>query len=278
MTGIPAGTTWYWGGASPTRRRLQPRRPARPPRAACRSPAPQSYAENSLYAAQFDAERFVKLGPIKSIQGGVRLERTSYTSSGYRVYAYGLQTQNITSAMVKQAPYVDDFFGGKGGNYTSNWQVIDLDAFLSAIKPATEYSASGGGLSPTAPQHSLPGRQLRPAQLHQRRRHRSGLPRPWPGTTPSSCGHRVRGNFGARYEKTDNAVGAGPEDSRRPTPSAPRTCTLGSITRTACDFPAVGDFRGRRDRRPRSCAAPTAKPKSVPAPAASLSPVTKTGD
>ncbi|ATC23571.1 TonB-dependent receptor [Caulobacter vibrioides] len=205
VTGIPAGTSWSWLGASdPTSLYNSPTRAAATRR--LQLTGTQSYAENSLYTAQFDAERFVELGPIKSIQGGARLERASYTSAGYRVYAFGLQTQNITSAMVKQAPYVDDFFGGKGGAYTKNWQVIDLDAFLDAVRPVTEYTASGGGLSPTGfnIRYQDDNYALRNytsdddnTQAYVMAKYDTEL-----------AGHRVRGNVGVRYENTDNTLEA----------------------------------------------------------------------
>ncbi len=203
VTGIPAGTTWYWGGVSDPTALYNSATRANATRR-MQVTGTQSYAENSLYAAQFDAERFVKLGPIKSIQGGLRFERSNYTSSGYRVYAYGLQLANITSSMVTQAPYVDDFFGGKGGNYTKNWQVIDLDAFLGAIKPVTEYAASGGGLSPT-------GLNIRYQDDNYALRNYTNDD----DTTQAYLmakydtellGHRVRGNVGLRYENTDNKL------------------------------------------------------------------------
>ena len=92
MTGIPAGTTWYWGGVSdPTALYNSATRSAATRR--MQVTGTQSYAENSLYAAQFDAERFVKLGPVKSIQGGVRLERTElrWTGLGFVVVAWLLR-------------------------------------------------------------------------------------------------------------------------------------------------------------------------------------------
>ncbi len=203
VTGIPAGTTWYWGGASdPTSLYNSATRSAATRR--IQLTGTQSYAENDLYAAQFDAERFVELGPIKSIQGGLRFERTGYTSSGYRVYAYGLQTQNITSAMIQQAPYVDDFFGGKGGNYTSNWQVVDIDALLNAVRPVTEYVPSGGGLSPTGfnIRYQDDNYALRnftndddKTQVYLMAKYDTNL-----------LGHGIRGNFGLRYENTDNKL------------------------------------------------------------------------
>jgi TonB-dependent receptor len=203
VTGIPAGTTWYWGGASdPTSLYNAPTKAASTRR--MQVTGTQSYAENSLYSAQFDAERFVELGPVKSIQVGGRLERASYTSSGYRVYAYGLNTANLTGSLVKQAPYVDDFFGGKGGDYTSNWQIIDLDAFMSAVRPVTEYAASGGGLSPTGfnIRYQDDNYALRNytsdddnAQAYVMAKYDTEL-----------LGHRVRGNVGLRYDNTSNTL------------------------------------------------------------------------
>ena len=104
----------------------------------------ESFAENTVEAAQMDLERSVEFGPITSIQGGVRLENNHYNRRGFRNMAYGAQTQNITQAMLINPPANGDFMEGKAA-ITQNWQLIDPIAFLKAVTPVTAYK--GGGLT-----------------------------------------------------------------------------------------------------------------------------------
>ncbi|WP_443751268.1 TonB-dependent receptor [Asticcacaulis solisilvae] len=102
----------------------------------------ESFATNTVNAAQIDAERTVEWGPITSIQGGIRLENNKYGRRGFRNMAYGAQTSNITQAMLVSPPSVGNFMEGKAA-ITGNWQVIDPYSFLKAITPVTSYNGSG---------------------------------------------------------------------------------------------------------------------------------------
>jgi TonB-dependent receptor len=108
---ITTGQAWTWGGASDPTSFYNNGSKANSNNQ-IQIQGTESFAKNELNSAAFDVERFVDFGPVKSIQGGVRLEREKYVSTGYRVYAYGAQLSNITSSMIVTAPFVDDFMGG----------------------------------------------------------------------------------------------------------------------------------------------------------------------
>jgi TonB-dependent receptor len=198
---ITNGQTWTWGGAGDPTSFYNNGSKANSTNQ-IQIQGTESFAKNDLNSAAFDVERFVKLGPVKSIQGGVRLEREKYVSTGYRVYAYGAQLNNITSSMMVTAPFVDDFMGNSAGDYNRNWQVLNIHDFLNAVRPVTAYQ--GGGLS-------TQGFNIQYAdssyydknftnendvnQFYIQAKYDTEI-----------LGHGVRGNFGGRYEDTKNTI------------------------------------------------------------------------
>ena len=161
----------------------------------------ESYAYNQVNSAQFDLERFVEFGPITSIQGGVRLEQNRFKSKGFRNMAYGIQLQNLTADMLVTAPSINDFMDGNAA-ISKNWQVIDPEKFLSAVTPVTAYN--GGGLSSVglnilyadgafANYNYTNSNDLTEAYIQAK-------------YDTQIIGHRVRGNFGVRYEDTANTI------------------------------------------------------------------------
>ncbi|ESQ91853.1 hypothetical protein ABENE_09475 [Asticcacaulis benevestitus DSM 16100 = ATCC BAA-896] len=161
----------------------------------------ESYAYNQVNSAQFDLERYIDFGPITSIQGGVRLEQNRFKSKGFRNMAYGIDTTKITQDMLIAAPSINDFMGGDAA-ISKNWQVIDAEKFLSAVTPVTAYN--GGGLtsvglnilyadSAFGKYNFTNTNNLTQAYIQAK-------------YDTQIIGHRVRGNFGARYETTDNSI------------------------------------------------------------------------
>ena len=160
----------------------------------------ESFAENTVTAAQIDLERDVNFGPITSIQGGVRIENNHYNRRGFRNMAYGAQTQNITQAMLINPPS-SNFMGGEAA-ITQNWQVIDANAFLKAVTPVTAYN--GGGLTGVglntyygdgayATGNYDVYNDLTEAYIQAK-------------YDTSILGHRLRGNIGVRSETTQYKV------------------------------------------------------------------------
>ncbi|MCI4590732.1 TonB-dependent receptor [Sphingobium sp. BYY-5] len=163
----------------------------------------QSYATNKLAAAQFEVERTLH-GFLTGIQAGMRYEHNQFISRGYRTSAYGLQVQNLTGDVMMQSPTYDDFFGGNGGTPTGNWQVTDLNKFLSQVTPITVYP--GGDLSP----------------LGYNIRYNDNSYSLYNFTNENNIfaaygqlkyefelgGITVRGNGGLRYERTNNIINA----------------------------------------------------------------------
>ncbi len=150
MAPSPAVTTnapngWFWGGVTdPTAFYDSPTAALR--RNRLQFTGTQSYGENRLYAYQFDAERMFHGGPLKGIQVGARLERNVFISQGYRISAFGIQTQNIDGSFLEQSPGIDSFFGGRVDGISSNWQSVPIDMAFPKLRPVTVYP--GGGLSP----------------------------------------------------------------------------------------------------------------------------------
>lgn len=107
----------------------------------------QGYATSKVKAIQQDFEYFLQSGLITSLQAGARLERNEFISAGYRTNAAGIQGQNISNSFLMPAPDADDFFGGKGGNYSQNWLSVNLPAAFAALRPVTPYN--GSPLSPS---------------------------------------------------------------------------------------------------------------------------------
>ncbi len=139
---VPA---WYWGGVSdPTQFYNSPVAANRTNR--LQVTGTQSYAENDLLAYQWDAERTFHGSVLSGLQFGFRFEHNRFASQGYRTQAFGIQTQNIDGSFIETAPTAGDFFGGKLGTYSTNWQATRFDYALSKLLPVTLYP--GGALSP----------------------------------------------------------------------------------------------------------------------------------
>jgi len=198
---ITNGQTWTWGGPSDPTSFYNNGSKANSTNQ-IQIQGTESFAKNDLNSAAFDVERFVKFGPIKSLQAGVRLEREKYVSTGYRVYAYGAQLSKITSSMMIASPSVDDFMGGTAGNYNRNWQVLNIHDFLDAVRPVTPYQ--GGGLSSQGfniqyADSSYYDKNFTNEndinQFYVQAKYDTEI-----------FGHGVRGNFGGRYEDTKNTI------------------------------------------------------------------------
>jgi TonB-dependent receptor len=97
----------------------------------------EGIARNDLYAGQTDVERFFGNGFLRSIQVGVRAERTNFNSQQFRSTVFGVQSQNLTSAILVQSAFADRFFGNKVAGYNRNWQTIDFDRMRSQLQPVT---------------------------------------------------------------------------------------------------------------------------------------------
>jgi TonB-dependent receptor len=161
----------------------------------------QSYAFNDLFAGQFDVERKLE-GLITGLQVGARFEHNKFTSRGYRIMAFGLPVQNITSAMLTQNPVAGDFFSGNGGSPTQNWQSIDLDAILPALRPVQTYP--GGGLSPTGYNIFYSDNSYQLYNFTNQNNLAIGY-----GQVKYEFqlgGVTIRGNGGLRFEHTDNKI------------------------------------------------------------------------
>lgn len=194
---------WYWGGVSdPTQYYNTPTTVGRTNR--MQFTGTQSYATNELFAGQADVERTFEDSVLSGIQVGARFERNRFISQGYRTSAYGLKVQNITGGLVSQAPVVNDFFGGKLGTYTTNWQATHFDDAIAALTPVAVYP--GGQLSPTGyniryndNNYSLYNftNQTDVASLYGQLKYEFHL-----GSI------RVRGNGGLRYESAHNTIDA----------------------------------------------------------------------
>ena len=198
---IDAGANWTWGGVddpvswynngtsanSTNRMALE---------------GSESFAKNDLNSVGLDAERFITLGPIKSIQAGVRLEREKYVSTGYRSYAYGIQTSKMTSDMLETSPFLKDFMGGTVGNYNQNWQTLKVREFLDAVRPVTVYP--GGGLSSMG----LNIQYADGAYYDKNFTNENDINQFYVQAKYDTeiFGHGVRGNFGGRYEDTKNTI------------------------------------------------------------------------
>ncbi|HWT51228.1 MAG TPA: TonB-dependent receptor, partial [Caulobacter sp.] len=195
------GSTWTWGGASDPTAFYNNGTKANSTNQ-IQIQGTESFAKNELNSAALDVERFVKFGPIKSIQGGVRLEREKYVSTGYRIYAYGAQLQNIKSSMMVTAPFVDDFMGGVAGDYNRNWQVLNVRDFISAVTPVTPYQSGGlssKGFNIQYADSSYYDKNFTNEndinQFYIQAKYDTEI-----------LGHGVRGNFDGRYEDTKNTL------------------------------------------------------------------------
>ncbi|MDR6530380.1 TonB-dependent receptor [Caulobacter rhizosphaerae] len=198
---IASGQTWTWGGANDPTSFYNNGTSANSTNQ-IQIQGTESFAKNELNSVALDVERFVSLGPIKSVQAGVRLEREKYVSTGYRVYAYGAQLSKITSSMMITAPFVKDFMGGSVDGYSHNWQVLNVHDFLDAVRPVTPYQSGGlstQGFNIQYADSSYYDKNFTNEndinQFYVQAKYDTQI-----------FGHGVRGNFGGRYEDTDNTI------------------------------------------------------------------------
>ncbi|KQM65474.1 TonB-dependent receptor [Sphingomonas sp. Leaf17] len=137
--------TWYWGGvADPTQYYNSPTAAGRTNR--LQLTGTESYVTTEVLAYQWDVERTFTDSAISGIQAGFRFEHNDFKSEGYRISAFGIQTQNIDGSFITQSPTASDFFGGKGGAYSTNWQVTPFEQAIARLQPVTVFP--GGALSP----------------------------------------------------------------------------------------------------------------------------------
>jgi len=170
----------------------------------------QGYATSKLKAVQEDVERFFDKGLFSSVQAGFRIEDNDFISRGYRTMAAGIQGQNINSKFVIANPLVSSFGGGKFGNYSTNWQMLDLPYAYGVLLPATPYN--GGALSPTGMNINYADNNYALynftnttdlTELYVEGKYRASL-----------FGLPVRGVMGLRYEAADNIVHALERDKK----------------------------------------------------------------
>ncbi|MGH6616688.1 TonB-dependent receptor [Sphingomonas sp.] len=90
---------------------------------------------NQLNAGQIDIERSFEGSFLSAFAVGARYEQNKYTSTGSRNTSLGTNAGNITPGMSVVNPYVNDFFGGTAGGYTSAWRSLSVDQVLAAITP-----------------------------------------------------------------------------------------------------------------------------------------------
>ncbi len=163
----------------------------------------ESFAEQTVTSAQVDVERFVNFGPITSVKGGVRLEKNEFKSWGFRNMAYGAKLQNITQDMVYTPSFVDDFMNGNA-SISKNWQVIDAERFIAAVTPVDIYTPSGGGL--TTRGFNILYKDGAFADNNYRTQNNLTQAYIQFKYETQLLGTRVRGNFGTRYEGTENTI------------------------------------------------------------------------
>jgi len=198
-TAAPNG--WFWGGVTdPTTFYDAPTTAAR--RKRIRFTGSPAYANNELYAGQADIERTFEGSVISGVQLGYRFEHNKYTSAGYRVSAFGLQTQNITPGFLVPAPVIGNFFGGRGGSTSTNWQSSPLDYALSLTTPVTLYP--GGQLSPQGYNIQYNDNNYQLNNFSNQTNLNIGYAQV--KYELQLGGVRVRGSGGVRYERAQNTV------------------------------------------------------------------------
>ena len=182
----------------------------------------QRYLTNTVNAIQQDVERFINWGPLTSLQGGLKYEDNRYVARGYRNTGYGIHSEVLSSSsFFGPVPYTN-FLGGTVANYNPNWQAIDVAYALSNLAPAAVYP--GGGLTPNGfnikyndPNFSLQNftNDYKIASAYLQGKFKSEL-----FSVP------LRGNFGLRYESTDNPVS-----------------TLDQVTSSGDQLGSLGNFK-----------------------------------
>lgn len=163
----------------------------------------ESLAEETVNSAQVNAERFVDFGPIKSIKGGVQLLQNKFESRGFRNMGFGLQMQNITADMVYTPSFVGDFMNGNA-DISTNWITFDAERFIEAVTPVTPYTASGGGL--TTAGFNIQYADGAFADYNYNTQNDVSQAYIQVKFDTDILGRRVHGNFGTRYESTENKI------------------------------------------------------------------------
>lgn len=165
----------------------------------------QTMGTSEAETARIDIERdLYDSGILKGFQFGGVYESVNFIAEGYRIMAYGLPIQNVTPDFLVTAPFASDFFNGRGGRPTDNWQVVDLNRALTALRPVTVYP--GAELSPSgyninyannayARDNFTNGTDILAA--YGQLKYEFDV-----GSMP------VRGNVGLRYESAENTVDA----------------------------------------------------------------------
>lgn len=172
-------------------------------------------ANNFLNAVQGDAERFLDKGIFTSIQFGARYEQDRFETNGTRNTAIGAQTQNINATMASPEPALDDFFGGKAPGMDANWLHANIGAVLAAITPVN-MSALPGQFATTAANgvfltpYGLVNNYWDPNYWNANFTNANNIASAYVMAKFKSALFNipVRGNFGARYEDTENTITA----------------------------------------------------------------------
>lgn len=165
----------------------------------------QTFGTNELFASKIDVERmFDDGGFISSVQGGIGYETSEFTAEGYRIMAFGIPIQNVTPDFLIAAPFANDFMGGHGGTPTQNWQIVDLDRAISALRPVQVYP--GGALSPSGYNINYANNAY---QLDNFTNRTDILSAYGQVKYDFDLGNiRLRGNAGLRYEQATNEIDA----------------------------------------------------------------------
>ncbi|MBJ6121471.1 TonB-dependent receptor [Sphingomonas mollis] len=195
--------TWYWGGvADPTQYYNSPTAAGRTNR--LQLTGTESYVTTEVLAYQGDVERSFADSVLTGIQAGFRFEHNDFRSEGYRISAFGIQTQNINGSFLQQSPTANDFFGGKAGTYTTNWQTSRFQYAIDQLQPVTVF----------------PGGALSPQGFNIRYNDNNYSLYNFDNTTDLAIGYgqlkysfdvggiRIRGNGGLRYEYARNTIDA----------------------------------------------------------------------
>ena len=96
----------------------------------------EELSKNDVYSAQSDFEVFIKNRFVDSLQFGIRYEDNKFISGENRSTVYGIQSQNISAALITPAN-IGSFFGGNANSYNTNWQTINYAAAVAALQPVT---------------------------------------------------------------------------------------------------------------------------------------------
>ena len=194
---VPAGP-WTWGGTS-----------NEPTQIATNGDqmivaGSSEYGLNEVEAAQGDIERQFASSWLTSLQAGVRTERDTYVSRGYRTSAQGVDTANINQNFITADPYAGSFFDGNAGTALPNWTQLNYNYAVSQLQPVTvpagaTLTATGWINDPTNASYSSYNftvhNDISAAYLMGRFAFTLG-------------GVPVHGNAGAHYEQTDQVIDA----------------------------------------------------------------------